>query len=374
MKSKFKGLIFTILLLGLGIYKYGLEFLVPVLAISFLIFFHELGHFLAAKQLGVCVDVFSIGFGEEIYSKKIKNTIYKISAIPLGGYVSLKGQVDIDPTAKSEDLDSYTKLSPFGRIYILFAGPFFNLFLAFLIYIALGFIGVDKLAPKIGFVGKNSPALNNIDVNDTILSINGVKISHWDEISPLVGFSTLNLQIKKNNGEIKSITLTPKIGETKTIFGEKIKKPLIGISPNGEIVRIYHTGFSSLKFALDETIKASKLIFVSLQKLIQRVVSPTELGGIVIMTDIMTKAYDLGISTLLVIMALISVNLGIVNLFPIPALDGGHIMFNLYELIFKRPVNDRIFATLSYAGIGFLFALMAFTIINDILRLSGAYN
>ena len=139
-------------------------------------------------------------------------------------------------------------------------------------------------------------------------------------------------------------------------------------------MRIYHTGFSSLKFALDETIKASKLIFVSLQKLIQRVVSPTELGGIVIMTDIMTKAYDLGISTLLVIMALISVNLGIVNLFPIPALDGGHIMFNLYELIFKRPVNDRIFATLSYAGIGFLFALMAFTIINDILRLSGAYN
>lgn len=372
--KKFKGLFWTILLIGFGIYKYGFEFLVPVFAISFLIFFHELGHFLAARHLGVCVEAFSIGFGEEIYSKKIKNTIYKISAIPLGGYVSLKGQVDSDPTAKSSDPDSYTKLNPLGRIYILFAGPFFNIFLAFLIYIALGFIGVDKLAPKVGFVGENSASFNKIDVNDTILSINGIKISHWDEISPIVKFSTLDIKIQKNNGEIKNIKIDPKIGEIKTIFGENIKKPLIGISPNGEIVRVYHTGFSSLKFAYDETLQASKLIFLSLQKLIQRVVSPTELGGIIIMTDIMTKAYDLGISTLLIIIALISVNLGIINLFPIPALDGGHIMFNLYELIFRRSVNEKVFVALSYAGIAFLFALMAFTIINDILRLSGAYN
>ena len=171
-------------LLAVGIYVYSWHFLVTVLVISFLIFFHELGHFLAARMLKVGVLKFSVGFGQSIYSKTIGGTEYAISAIPLGGYVSLKGQEDSKPGLKNEDADSYTRLSPLGRIFILFAGPFFNFALAFFIFIALGHIGVERLAPTVGKVLENSAAASaGVQKGDKILNINGIKISEWDEIS-----------------------------------------------------------------------------------------------------------------------------------------------------------------------------------------------
>ena len=157
-----------------------------------------------------------------------------------------------------------------------------------------------------------------------------------------------------------------------TIFGEKIEKPLIGISPSGEAVTIRNTGFSSLKFALVETVNASKLIFTGLEKLIVGVVPLKEMGGIIQITDITSKAAGIGLSTLLIIAALISVNLGVLNLLPIPALDGGHIFFNLYELIFRREMNEKVYIGLTYCGWAFLLCLMAFATFNDVMRLSGA--
>lgn len=369
-----KSIIFTILILSLGFWHYGINFIAPVLIISFLIFFHELGHFLAAKKLGVCVNVFSIGFGEKIFTKRIGNTDYCISAILLGGYVQLKGQDDANPNAKSNDPDSYNSLSPYGRIFVLFAGPFFNIFLAFLIYIALGFIGVEKLAPIIGQVSPNSAGeIANLQKNDKILAINGVNVREWDDISKLIAPNESKITLNRN-GKILNIVLTPKIGTAYTIFNEKIQKPLIGIMPNGETTRIYHNGFDCISYALNETIYASKLIIVGLEKLFVGAIAIKELGGIVVMADITSKAVEFGLSTLLVLTALISVNLGVINLLPIPALDGGHIMFNIYEIIFKRPVSQKIFANLTYGGMAILFALMAFTIANDIFRLSGGYN
>ncbi|MBQ7676314.1 MAG: RIP metalloprotease RseP [Campylobacter sp.] len=369
-----KSILLVLAILGAGFYFYGLNFMLVLLAISFLIFFHELGHFLAAKKLGICVNVFSVGFGEKIYTKKIGQTEYAISAIPLGGYVSLKGQEDLNPNARSDDKDSYTTLHPLGRIFILLAGPAFNIILAFFIYIALGYIGVERLAPKVGKIGENSAAAAaGIQLNDEILFINQNKINEWDDISKFVTLEPLNLQLKRN-GEIINLTLTPKIGEKKNMWLETIKTPLIGISPNDESVILKNTGLNSLKFALDETYKASTLILVGLQKLITGVVPAREMGGIVAITDITAKAVAFGPSVFLFIVALISVNLGILNLLPIPALDGGHIAFNIYELIFRRPVSKRVFVALSYVGMALLFALMAFTIINDFLRLGGAYN
>ncbi len=366
-----KGIFFTLALLCLGLYAYSFYFLVTVLAISFLIFFHELGHFLAARTLGVKVSTFSIGFGEKIYTKNVGGTDYCLSAIPLGGYVQLKGQDDTDPKAKNYDRDSYNVLSPIKRIYILFAGPFFNFILAFFIYILLGFIGVERLAPSVGHIAEGSAAASaGLVKNDKILEINGVKITEWDDISKNVKLEPSTILIDRNGSSL-SINLTPKIGETVNLFNEKVQRPLIGISPNGEVVKIYHTGLNSLKFAYNETLEASKLIFKSFTKLVIGAVPLKEVGGIVQIADVTSKAAKISLGVLLTIVALISVNLGVLNLFPIPALDGGHILFNLYELIFRREVNERVLIMLTYCGWALLLGIMVLATFNDIMRLSG---
>ena len=366
-----KGILFTLALLCLGLYAYSFYFLVTVLAISFLIFFHELGHFLAARMLGVKVNTFSIGFGEKIYTKNVGGTDYCLSAIPLGGYVQLKGQDDTDPKAKNYDADSYNMLSPVKRIYILFAGPFFNFILAFFIYLLLGFIGVERLAPSVGHIAEGSAAASaGIAKNDKILAINGVKINEWDEISKNVKLEPSAILIDRNGSQM-TINLTPKIGETINLFNEKVQRPLIGIQPNGEVVKIYHTGLESLKFAFDETIEASKLIFKSFEKLVVGAVPLKEVGGIVQIADVTSKAAKISLSVLLTIVALISVNLGVLNLFPIPALDGGHILFNIYELIFRREINERVLVALTYCGWALLLGIMVLATFNDIMRLSG---
>ncbi len=352
-----------------------MNFLVSLLILSFLIFFHELGHFLAARFFKVKVEVFSIGFGKKLFTKRWGETDYCLSAIPLGGYVQMKGQDDSDPLKTSDDEDGYGSKAPWQRIIILFAGPFANFLLAFLLYIAVGHLGITKLAPQIGYVDVNSSAFQaGLDINDIILSIDGVKLSQWDDIKPLVVNSkgSLNLLIQRGDKQITK-TLSPKIGKTKTIFGEDIKQKLIGIRPSGKLVVLHFSGFSSLGFALDETYKATKMIFLGLQKLIEGVVSPKEMGGIISIVKFTSDAANMGIVVLFVITALISVNLGVLNLFPIPALDGGHIMFNLYEMIFRKPPSEKVYMRLTYVGWAFLLTLMAFTIINDILRLSGAY-
>ena len=366
-----KGILFTLALLCIGLYAYSFYFLVTVLAISFLIFFHELGHFLAARTLGVKVNTFSIGFGEKIYTKNIGGTDYCLSAIPLGGYVQLKGQDDTDPKAKNYDTDSYNVLSPIKRIYILFAGPFFNFILAFFIYILLGSIGVERLAPSVGHIAEDSAAASaGLAKNDKILAINGVKINEWDEISKNVKLEPSTILIDRNGSQM-TINLTPKIGETINLFNEKVQRPLIGISPNGEVIKIYHTGLAGINFAFSETIEASKLIFKSFTKLVSGAVPLKEVGGIVQIADVTSKAAKISLGVLMTIVALISVNLGVLNLFPIPALDGGHILFNLYELIFRREVNERVLTTLTYCGWALLLGIMVLATFNDIMRLSG---
>ena len=400
-----KSLILTILVLIVGFYYYSASFAVTILAISFLIFFHELGHFLAARSIGVSVTTFSVGFGKTIISKKIGETEYRLSAVPLGGYVSLKGQEDLDPTARSDDADSYNSCSPLGRIWILFAGPFFNIILAFLIYIALGFIGVERLAPVVGKIAPNSAAQKfGIKTGDKIVAIDGVEIREWDDIAKNIALKELDIEIlRKNTDEAAQIStpnldnhsainsaqnnsnstsnystihlkLTPKIGEKENIWREKIQTPLIGISPTGDFITLYHTGASSINFALSETYKASSLIIVGLEKLLSGAVAIKEMGGIVAMTDITTRAVGVSVSVLLYVVALLSVNLGILNLLPVPVLDGGHIAFNLYELIFRRSVPQKLFEKASYVGMVLLFALMIFTIINDFLRMFGVYK
>lgn len=364
-----KSLALLFAIIVLGVYFYSFNFFVTLLVISFLIFFHELGHFLAAKSLKVKVETFSIGFGKALVQKEFAGTTYCLSALPLGGYVKLKGQDDLNPSKEVFEEGSYTILHPLQKIYILLAGPFFNIFLAFLLYIAIAFLGENKLIAQIGTIQENSAAQRaNLQEKDLILAINGIKIQSFDEISKLVGTQPLLLSIKRND-EIFNVALTPKLGKGYNDFMQEVQKPLIGISPSGEVQKIYHRGFESLSYAYEQSIEASLLIFKGLVKLIVGDIDPKNLGGVITMVDFTSKASESGIVVLFLISALISINLGIINLLPIPMLDGGHIVFNLYELIFKQKVPPKAFEYLSYGGMALLLMVMIFATYNDIVRL-----
>ncbi|WP_294959439.1 RIP metalloprotease RseP, partial [Sulfurovum sp.] len=175
--------------------------LVALLVLSVLIFFHELGHFTAARFFGVQIDVFSIGFGKRIWTKKIGKTEWSLSAIPLGGYVKMKGQDDTDPTKISYDRDSYNTKKPWQRIVILLAGPFANFLMAFLLYLAIAYMGVPKLLAYVGQVTKDTPAYQaGLKKEDKILQINGVNIKYWEEIGKQINASKgkITLVIERN--------------------------------------------------------------------------------------------------------------------------------------------------------------------------------
>lgn len=343
-----------------------------LIALAFLIFFHELGHFLAARLCGVGVEVFSIGFGPKVIYKKIGKTQYALSLIPLGGYVKLKGQDDLDPLKKDYSDDSYTNKSATKKVIILSAGVIFNLLLAFLIYIFLAFSGVKVLSPVIDSVSESSPAFYaGLKPNDRILSIDDKKVRSFNEVSELIAKSQgeITLQIQR---ESKTLTLkaTPKILESKNIFNETIHRPMLGIQAKNQTEIIYYKNLESIKYAFNKTLDSALWIFTSLEKLILGVVPLKELGGVVGIVNVMADIAPSGVFAFFSLVALISVNLAVLNLLPIPALDGGQIVFVLYEKITKKPMNEKVLYALTIFGWSILLTLMFIGLYNDIVRLT----
>ena len=342
-----------------------------LIILSFLIFFHELGHFLMAKLVGVKVEVFSIGFGKKLFCKKIGETNWCISAIPLGGYVQMKGQDDTDPAKKSNDPDSYTSKTPWQRILILLGGPGFNFLLAILIYFFVALTGWSKLAPVVGGTIPNTPAAKVLKPGDEIIAINHHKIKTWDEIPKFIQNSNeIFLEVKRNN-KILNLGIKPKIEITKNIFSERVKRKIIGIVPSGKIIKIKYNFLDAAKITVDKFISDSTLIVKGIEKLLTGAIGLNTISGPIGIVDVTAKVANYGLEPLLLLAALLSVNLGILNLLPIPALDGGHIMFNLYEAIFKREINEQIMVKLTIAGWAILGSLMIIGIFNDINRLLG---
>lgn len=348
-----------------------MSWIVALLVLSALIFFHELGHYAAARFFGVYVEVFSIGFGKKIASFQWLNTRWQISAIPLGGYVKMKGQDDLDPAAISFDNDSYNAKKPWQRIIILLAGPLANFALAWAFFYAIALGGPQTLSPVIGNVVQASPAETaGLKKGDTILSINGESIATWNELSDIIKTTTdpLSLQIERN-GTVRFISVTPKLTESKNLFKETIYQPMVGIAPAGVTHTMRLTPVETFAYASQETYRSSLLIFQSVQKLLTGVVPAQEIGGVVSIVQITADATAYGWMSLFFFSALISVNLGVLNLLPIPALDGGHIMFNLYEMIVRRPPSEEIITRLTVGGWAILLGLMGLGLYNDITRL-----
>jgi regulator of sigma E protease len=355
---------------------------IALIILSLLIFFHELGHFIAAKAFGVKVETFSIGFGKKVISKKIGDTIWAVSIIPLGGYVKMKGQDDTNPLAKSQDIDSYNSKKPWQRIVILLAGPFANFVVAFFLYFSASQMGTylsplfdysHYLSPTIGEFSKESPAKSaGLRVGDKILEINGIKINRWDNLKEIIESQkgVLNFKILRDN-RVLEFKIEPTIKKLKNKFGETIERRVVGIAPMLPKENLEFSFIDGIKFAYHETVYASTLIFQSIQKLLTGAVPAKELGGVITIVDMTAKASQSGILILFYLTALISVNLGVLNLLPIPALDGGHIVFNLYELITKKPPNEEIMYKLTIMGWIILLSLMALGIYNDINKILG---
>lgn len=342
-----------------------------ILVLSFLVFFHELGHFLAARYFGVKVHVFSIGFGKQLFSKEWKGTTWQFALIPLGGYVKMKGQDDSKPVNNEDGDDSYNTKSPWQRIIILFAGPFANFILAAVLYFAIAILGASALAPSIGTVVENSPAKQaGLLKNDEIYKINNTDVQTWEDIGKVITNTQgpLKFFIKRDNKLIAK-TINPYISDSQNMFKEKIKKRMIGISPSGKVIQLDLSFSESLVFAYEKTVFASTMIFQGVQKLIQGVIPSSEVGGVITIGKVVSDASASSIIALLSITALISVNLGVLNLLPIPALDGGHIMFNIYEMITRRKPSDQVFMFLTIAGWVILAGLMLLGIYNDITRI-----
>ena len=342
-----------------------------LLVLSFLVFFHELGHFLAARYFGVRVHVFSIGFGKQFFAKEWRGTTWQLSLIPLGGYVKMKGQDDSNPALIENGDDSYNTKKPWQRIIILFAGPFANFLLAAILYFSIAIMGASTFAAQIGTVQKNSPAFNaGILKDDLIIRINEKEIKAWEDIGKIIVNSQgpLKFYIKRDNKLIAK-TINPYISDSQNMFKEKIKKRMIGISPSGKVIQLDLSLSESLVYAYEKTIFSSTMIFQGVQKLIQGIIPSSEIGGVITIGKVISDASESSIIALFTITALISVNLGVLNLLPIPALDGGHIMFNIYEMITKRKPSDKVFMFLTIAGWVILGSLMLLGIYNDIKRI-----
>ena len=340
---------------------------ISLLVFSFLIFFHELGHFLAARFFGVHVEVFSIGFGKRILTKKIGDTEWSFSAIPLGGYVRMKGQDDSDPSKKSYDKDSYNAKTPIQRIIISLAGPFSNFLLAFLLYLLISSIGIQTPLANVGTVMKDSPAqVAGLKQGDTIVNIDGQDIKYWKEIGKTIAQNHAQHQLTiLREGEYIDLSITPQFIESK-------KRYLLGINSNPKAYEsVSYPLPKGVDFAYTQTLHASQYILESLKRLVSGIIPMENLGGVIGIVDTTSKVSQMGFVAVLMFTALISVNLGVINLLPIPALDGGHVMFHLYELIFKKPASDEIMFKLTLLGWVILLSLMLLGFYNDINRLLG---
>ena len=345
-----------------------------LIILSFLIFFHELGHFTAARFFGVQVDVFSIGFGKKLFSRQIGKTLWTLSMIPLGGYVKMKGQNDSDPSFVSYDEDSYNVKRPWQRIVILLAGPFANFLLAFLLYLSISAIGIPKLLATVGEANLTQPAYQSgMRSGDKIIQINGKPIIFWEEMAQTIqnNPSMLNIMVLRG-GEYIDLKVTPKLQKVPNRFNEIIERKIIGIKPDiNSTQNVQYGVYDGLDYAYTQTKNASMLIVKGLQKLLSGLVPMEQVGGVVSIVDVTAKASNVGFIALLFFTALISVNLGVLNLLPIPALDGGHIVFNLYEMITKRKPNEEIMYKLTLMGWAILLTLMLLGLYNDINRLLG---
>lgn len=343
-----------------------------IVVLGVLIFVHELGHFLCAKAFGVGVEKFSLGFGPKILSKIVGRTDYRLSAIPLGGYVKMVGEQPDEELEPSDIPFSFTHKPVWQRMIIVAAGPVFNFFLAILIFFGIFWhSGLLMLKPVIGEVSSGSPAEKaGILKNDVVTAIQGKAIESWSDLSETIMGSNgkpLRLTIRRGP-DILDISVTPAHDVMKNIFGEDQHRYIIGVKSSGESVSLPLGPVEAFRESLSRTYLICELTVLGVVKVFEGSVSPKTIGGPIMIAQMAGEQVEQGFVNLLAFIALISVNLGILNLLPVPVLDGGHLLFFSIEAVIRRPVSIKTREIAQQVGIFLLLMLMVFVFYNDIMR------
>jgi len=343
-----------------------------IIVLGVLIFVHEFGHFIVAKWFDIKVLRFSLGFGPKLIGKTYGETEYCISAVPLGGYVKILGQDPEEEVEPEEEERAFSKKSVWVRMAVVVAGPLFNLLLAVFIFSVVYMFGVPQLTTRVGSVNKEFPAYHaGIRPGDRIIAVDGQEVSNWEELSKAIRSSkgeTIKLTIKRE-GKTLTIVVPPKIRKAKNIFGEEKEVRMIGITASQEIVKQSVGPIKAIGMGFRRTWEIIYLTFVSIAKIIERVIPAKTIGGPIMIMQMAGQQAKEGVVNFVLFMALISINLGILNLLPIPVLDGGHLFFMFFEVIFGKPLSVRKMEIAQNIGLALLILLMVFAFYNDLSRI-----
>ncbi|AEQ51364.1 regulator of sigma E protease [Pelagibacterium halotolerans] len=370
--------------LMIGELPFFLNYIIPFLAIlTVIVFVHEMGHYLVARWNGVAIDAFSIGFGPELIGWTDKRgTRWRIAAFPLGGYVKFTGDMKAasvpDPDADKYDpairANLFSNKSVFQRMAVVVAGPAANFLLTFLILYAM-LLGYGRLTldPVVGDVIADSPAaVAGLESGDRFLSVDGYAIRGFEDVQRIVSTAperTVSMVVERN-GERLNLSLVPRTETTTTRFGRELKVGRMGVTRDvGEDdIVLYRPGpleavgmtFEEIAFIIDRTLNFLGDIFIGRADLDQ-------VAGPVGMAQVSGEVATLGLLALVNLTALLSLNIGIINLFPVPMLDGGHLMYYLYEAVRGRPLSQRVQEIGYRIGFALVCTLMVFTLINDLV-------
>lgn len=326
-----------------------------LLVFLLVVMLHEFGHFTVAKLSGIKVNEFSIGMGPKIYQKQKGETFYSLRALPIGGYVAMEGEEE-----NSHDPRAFNNVSIVKRMAVVLAGAFMNFVLAFIAF-TLIFSIVGYGSSEIEKVISNSPADKaGIQSGDLIIKINENKVKNIYDINSIISKNQkeeMDFQINRE-GNILNVKIKPEYSEENQMY-------LIGITS-----KLDHSIIKSICLGADRTLEMSKMLLKSIKIMFSGSFKMEYLSGPVGVVQLIGSESSKGFLNFLQILGLISVNLGVFNLLPIPALDGGKFLFLLIEALRGKPIDEKIEQGLSLIGISLLFSLMIYvTIFNDIGRL-----
>ncbi|SHK65305.1 RIP metalloprotease RseP [Desulforamulus aeronauticus] len=336
-------------------------FIASVVVFGLLIFFHELGHFLVAKRVGIMVHEFSLGFGPKLFGVHRGETIYNLRLLPLGGFVRMAGMDPNEEEDKGIPIEkTFNHKTALQRAAVIIAGPLMNFILAAVLFAAILMIqGVPSTTTVIGEVIAGSPAQKaGLQMGDQIKTVNQTAIENWDQLVTETNKQAgkpLQLKVQRDTEEILLTVNTVK---------DETGQYKMGIRPTMQ----QQNPFSALATGVTYTVQITGLIITFIGKMFMQQV-PADLGGPVRVVNEISKAAEFGIFQVMQLAAFLSINLGLFNLFPIPALDGSRVLFLLWEKISGRPVEAAKESFIHLIGFGLLLLLMVVITYNDIVSL-----
>jgi regulator of sigma E protease len=354
--------------------------------ITVVVFVHEMGHFLMARFFGARIDIFSIGFGPEIFGWKDKRgTRWRVSWLPIGGYVKFAGDADAASTpdraaaqrmsaAEREGVMAFRPV--YQRALVAVAGPFANFVLAVLLFTGIFMVaGHTVQAPIIGKVFADSPAqLAGLRSGDRVVRLDGVAIDDFDQLPEIVGLSggkMLDMQVSRD-GQIVQVTVTPHLTQTRDVFGDGEKRMTIGVTsdPKAPLITTNYNPVQAFGAACTRTGDIVRLSLKGIGQLVTGRASLEQLRGPVGIAQITRKVALFGLLPFISLVAVLSVSIGLINLFPIPLLDGGHLLYYACEAVLGRPLGERAQDVGFRLGLVLVLGLMLLATWNDLARLN----